>query len=108
MHEIMTFRHDDQVPIPLNQIEFVNERIGFVWMGWKYSVTTDGGDTWSVWDAAKDLSNWECCNYGLISAVEVAADGNGIMKLKPIRGRRGEVPELRTKDWGRHWSAMGS
>jgi hypothetical protein len=104
MREIMTLRHDDQVPIPVNQIEFVNERIGFVFMGWKYAVTTDGGDTWSVWDAKRDLPDWQCCNYGLISAVKVTTDGTGIMKLNPISGRQGEVPELKTKDWGRHGS----
>jgi hypothetical protein len=108
IHEVMTFRRDDRVPIPMSQIEFVNDQIGFVYMGWMYAVSTDGGDTWSVWDARKDLPNWKCCNYGLISAVAVKTDGNGVMTLNSIKGRLGEVPELRTRDWGRHWSASGN
>lgn len=104
-HKVMLFRHDDPVPIPRAQIRFVSDRIGYVFMGWKYAVTTDNGSTWSVWTAERDLPNWECCNYGLIHDVTMANDGSGVMQLKPIQDRRGEVPELRTKDYGRHWSA---
>ena len=102
--EIMTFRHDDSNPIPRDQVRFVNDRIGYVFMGWKYSVTTDGGATWSIWDATNDLPNWECCNYGLIKDVLIAPDGTGVMTLNPISQRRGEVPELHTKDFGQHWN----
>jgi hypothetical protein len=102
--DIMTFRHDDPNPIPLDQVRFVNERVGFVFMGWKYAVSTDGGATWKVWDATRDLRNWQCCNYRLIASVQLNADGNGTMTLSPIQDRRGEVPELHTSDFGRHWS----
>jgi hypothetical protein len=102
--EIFTFRHDDPVPIPQQQVHFVNDKIGYVFMGWMYAMTTDGGSNWSVWSAEKDLPNWQCCNYRLIQDVRVAPDGVGTMKLNPIPERSGEVPELRTKDYGRHWS----
>jgi len=102
--EVMTFRHDDPVPIPREQVGFVNDRVGYVFVGWMYAVTTDGGETWTVWDAGKDLPNWVCCNYGLIKGVRLEPDGAGVMTLDPIPQRRGEVPELRTKDYGRHWS----
>jgi hypothetical protein len=101
--DIMTFRHDDPVDIPRDQVRFVNDRIGFVFMGWMYAVTTDGGATWSVWDAGSNLPKWECCNYRLISDVRLEPDGTGSMTLSPIQDRRGEVPQLRTKDYGRHW-----
>jgi hypothetical protein len=101
--EIMTFRHDDPVAIPREQVRFVNDRIGYVFMGWKYAVTTDAGSKWSVWSAEKDLPNWQCCNYRLIQDVRIAPDGTGTMILNPIPQRRGEVPELRTKDYGQHW-----
>jgi len=73
-------------------------------MGWMFAVTTDGGATWSVWDAKKDLPNWQCCNYGLIKDVRLDSKGTGVMILNPIPQRRGEVPELHTNDFGRHWN----
>ena len=102
--EIMTFRHDDPGRIPRENIRFVNNQVGYVFMGWMYAVTTDGGSTWSVWNADKDLPGWDCCNYGLIKDVCIGVDGTGVMILNPIPRRRGEVPELRTNDFGRHWS----
>ena len=102
-HEVMTFRHDDPVAIPRDQVRFVNAQIGYIYMGWKYAVTTDSGANWTVWTAEKDLPNWQCCNYRLIQEVRLAADGTGTMILKPIPQRAGEVPQLRTKDFGQHW-----
>ncbi len=69
--DVMTFRHDDPNPIPRDQLRFVNDRVGFVFMGWMYAVTSDGGDHWSVWDASNDLPNWRCCNYRLITDVQL-------------------------------------
>lgn len=105
-NEIFTFRHDDPVPIPRNQIRFVNEQIAYVFMGWMYAATVDGGRTWQVWDADKDLQNCECSNYGLIKDVRLAADGIGIMKLnRQVPGRIGKATELHTTDYGRHWNS---
>lgn len=100
---IMTFRHDDPNPIPRDQLRFLNDRVGFVFMGWMYAVTTDAGATWSVWDSSRDLPKWQCCNYRLVKDVHLEPDGTGTMTLNVIPNR-GEVPELRTKDFGRHWS----
>lgn len=102
--EIVTFRHDDQPKIPADQVRFVNDQIGYLFMGWTYAVTTDSGVSWSVWDATKDLPMWQCCNYRLIRDVQLSADGKGTMILNPIPQRRGEVPELHTGDYGRHWN----
>ena len=103
-HEVMKFRHDDPVPIPREQIRFVTDKIGFIFMGWMYAVTTDAGHNWSVWDAQSDLANWQCCNYGLINEVSLQPNGTGKMVLHPIDRRRGEVPKLCTTDFGRHWT----
>jgi hypothetical protein len=102
-HQVMKFRHDDPVPVPRDQIRFVNGQIAFVFMGWMYAVTTDGAKNWSVWNAEQDLPNWQCCNYRLIADVTITENGNGVMRLSPIKDRRGEVPELRTDDYGKHW-----
>lgn len=101
--EIMVFRHDDPVPIPQEQIRFVDDQIGYAYIGWMYAVTTDGGKTWNVWNAMSDLPNWQCCNYKLIQEVSLNPNGTGSMILRTIPGRSGEVPLLRTKDYGRHW-----
>ena len=101
--EIMTFRHDDPVPIPREQVRFVNDRVGYAFMGWMSAVTTDGGASWSVWSADKDLPKLQCCNYQLIKDMRLEPDGTGVMILNPISQSRGEAPELRTKDYGRHW-----
>src|SRR5947207_1962741 len=77
--EIMTFRHDDPVPIPRTQVRFVNEQIAYVFMGWMHAVTTDGGQTWSTWTATRDLPGWQCCNYNLIRDVIINKGGYGRM-----------------------------
>lgn len=102
-NKILTFRHDDPVTIPKDQINYVSEEIAYVFMGWMYGVTTDGGEHWSVWDARHDLPQWQCCNYGLIESVELNSNGTGTMRLHVISASRGEVPELRTSDYGRNW-----
>ena len=100
----MEFRHDDPVPLPSQNVRFVTGDFAYLFMGWKYAVTTDRGKSWTVWNAESDLPNWECCNYKLISNVEIKNDGIGKMSLKPIAGRRGEVNQLFTSDFGRHWA----
>jgi hypothetical protein len=102
--DIMTFRHDDPNPIPRDQVQFLNDRVGYVFMGWMYAVTTDSGASWSIWNAEKDLHQWLCCNYGLIVSINLQLDGTGTMILNPIPKRQGEVPQLHTKDFGQHWN----
>lgn len=102
----MQFRHDDPVPIPKQNVRFVTANAAYVFMGWKYAVTTDGGKHWSIWSAEKDLPGWQCCNYALIKDVALLQSGKGKMILGPIRTRAGEVPELVTSDFGRHWAAQ--
>jgi hypothetical protein len=102
--EIMIFRHDDDPKIPVDQVRYVNDDIGYVFMGWMYAVTTDAGKTWSVWSAEKALPDWQCCNYKLINDVTIGSDGRGVMRFNPIAGRPGEVSQLHTNDFGRHWT----
>jgi len=96
--EIMTFRHDDPLPIPRDQIRFVNDRTAFVFMGWMYGVTTDGGMNWSVWSAQEHYPQY---NYALIESVQLESTGHGIMRLDTSRSNK--IPDLITRDYGRHW-----
>ena len=102
----MEFRHDDQVPLPSQNVKFVTADRAYLFMGWKYAVTTDGGKSWAVWNTETDLPKWECCNYQLITKVEMRSDGIGKMTLNPIPGRSGEVNQLFTSDSGRHWALV--
>lgn len=100
--EIMRVRHDDPVEIPREQVRFVNYQVGYVFMRYKYAVTTDGGVTWSVWDATADLPQWRRTR-ATIKEVRLAPDGTGTMSLASSTNQ--EAPELHTTDYGRQWSA---
>lgn len=102
--EFMTVRHDDRRDLPREQVRFISDQIAYVFMGWKYAVTRDGGKNWSVWDAQNQLPNWRCCNYGLIQDLRIEIDGVGIMKLNPISKTEGVTSALQTKDFGIHWT----
>ena len=102
--QAMEFRHDDDVPLPSQNVRFVTADVAYLFMGWKYAVTTDRGKSWSVWNAETDLPNWKYANYGLIARVEVGSNGIGKMILNPIPGHPGEVNQLFTSDFGRHWT----
>jgi hypothetical protein len=99
--EFMIIHHDDPDPIPHEQVRFVNDQVGYVFMVYKYAVTTDSGDTWALWDIVKDLPDWQR-SRAAIKEVQIAPDGSGKMILTPFTNQ--PAPELHTKDYGRHWS----
>jgi len=99
--EIMTFRHDDPIAIPRDQVRFVSDLVGYVFMGWQYAVTTDGGRSWSLWDASKDPALSKTYRYDSILGVSISPDGNGEMTFRLT----GETKQgFKTKDYGQHWS----
>ena len=97
---IMIFRHDDPVEIPREQVRFVCERIGYVFIGNKFAVTADGGITWSIWDAIKNLPNWSHTRAS-IKDVQIEATGDGLMELYSFTKQKAH--DLRTKDFGKSW-----
>lgn len=107
--EVMVLRHDDKPPILRDNVRFVSDQIGYMFMGATYAVTTDAGKTWSVWDATKNISNWRGRNYGGIKDVQLSSDGNGLMT---IQGRddpsKTDIVDIqfRTNDFGRHWDKI--
>lgn len=103
--EIMTYRHKEQVPIPRNQVRFVNDKIAYVFMGWLFAVTVDSGYSWSVWDASEILPDWHCCNFDLIEDIKIAPDGTGTMFIGSIPGQQRGGSKLVTDDYGRHWTS---
>ncbi len=101
--EVMTFRHDDPIDIRKSQVQFVSDGVGFVYMGWMFASTNDGGQSWTVWDACKKAPDLKSCNYEGIKAVELNSDGKGRMTVDPIPGVS-PLPVLRTDDFGRSWN----
>lgn len=101
--EIMTVNHDDNIPIPRDNIKFLTEQIGYVSMANKFAVTITGGNYWSVWDTEENLPDCERCNRASINEVQITPDGSGIMKLAP-RSNKVDMIELYTKDFGQHWN----
>ena len=79
--EVMTFVHTDDVGLLKDQVRFGDDRIAYFCIAWKYAVTTDGGRTWSQWDAEKELPDCNYCNYQLIRDVKLHIDGTGRMML---------------------------
>jgi BNR/Asp-box repeat len=100
--EVIVFRHDDPVDIPRQQVRFVSDSVGYFFMGNKFAVTTDGGMTWSVWDAMKNLPDWTRTRAD-IKDVQINVDGSGTMQL--ISPTNQEVPILYTRDYGKTWQA---
>jgi hypothetical protein len=99
--EIMTVRHDDPVKIPREQVRFVSDQVGYVFMLYNYAVTVDGGATWSVWYAPKDLPGWRAMRAD-IDDVQILRDGSGRMRLRSATDQ--PAPELHTTDYGKHWN----
>lgn len=100
---IMTFRHDDPNPIDRKSVVFVNDKVIYAYMGWKFVVTTDGGETWSTWDAENALAEWKCCNYYLIDSVILNENGMGKMQLRKTKNMPART--LVTSDYGKSWSS---
>ena len=99
--EIMIVHHDDPVKIPREQVRFVTDRVGYVFMLYNYAVTVDAGVTWFVWYAPKDLPNWRDTRAN-INDVQIRSDGTGRMRLTTSTDQA--APELYTNDYGQHWN----
>jgi photosystem II stability/assembly factor-like uncharacterized protein len=97
--EFMVFRHDDRPEVPRDQVRFVNDRVGYVFIGGQFAASTDAGETWNIWDAKRVLVNKK---YGPIKDVEMTGDGRGEMTISPIEKGEEEI-KLKTSNNGREW-----
>lgn len=95
------------MPIPRRQIRFVSDQIGYIFRDSYYMMTTDGGLTWLVWDANRELPVKEFMQqYNLwpaIEDIELQPNGTGKMRLYQYLTAREKGPLLLTADYGRHW-----
>ncbi len=101
-YDFIKIRLDGASSIPRKQVRFVNEKTAYIFIGWKYAVTTDGGKTWSSWNAEKTLPDWENDKPQFIREVEIAPDGTGRMLIKPSSQLQ-NAKTFQTKDYGKTW-----
>ena len=94
---------EEAVPFNPNQVKILSDKIAYVYMGWIYSVTLDGGRAWHLWDAERNLPEWKCCDAGLIRDISISDHGNGIMTLRPDPTKPESLVYLRTDDFGQRW-----
>ena len=100
--EIMTARTDDDIPIPREQVRFLGDRAAYVFMTSKYAITTNGGDSWSVWEANEATVNLQYPGQAFIKEVNVKPDGSGALLLALLSGEK-QVRQFRTEDFGHSW-----
>src|SRR5262249_15580778 len=60
--ELATDITDNDTPIPSDHIRFIDDMTAYVFLWRVFASTTDGGRTWSVWDAREEVPDWKCCN----------------------------------------------
>ena len=107
-HEILTFKADQAISIPRNQIRLMNDRVAYAFIGNYYMATTDSGRTWFVWDANTELPVEQMMDrYNLwpaITTIDMQSDGAGRMTLYQYSNERKRGPDLHTLDFGRRWT----
>lgn len=102
-HEFMWVRIDDPNPLSGGMVKFIDENIGYTYMGMKYAVTVDAGRTWHCWESIKDLPKDWPSRYKYIKEVHIERDGTGKMVFDTFSARDAKAPALSTKDYGQHW-----
>ena len=103
-HEVMSWRSDDPIPIPSQQVQVLNNQVVYAFANAKYVATTDAGHTWSTWDVPKDGPHLPYPNQAWIREVHVSSDGNGRMILNYRSNAGFALAELTTTDYGVHWA----
>jgi hypothetical protein len=102
--EIMEVKNDDDIPLPREQIRFVNDQTGYVFLNEKYAVSTDSGEAWKVWEATpKNLSKLQH-DPAYIKNVVIELNGSGTMILEALVDGQVKPFTVYTKDYGQHWN----
>lgn len=111
-------RNNQEVATPITQLEFpgwtaLKERnfkiiklesgqIGFIF-GWALLLTSDKGQTWTVWNPDSQLKSFICCNEYFIESVSMSAQGRGQIKVRLQPNELRERPFLISNDFGKNW-----
>jgi hypothetical protein len=98
---IFTLIFDDPLKIPKKQIRKIDNQAVYVFIGWMYSVTTDGGKTWNTWNGNPKSAQFVGTGYGFIDDIIIDANGVGTML---IWNKDKKIVNLVTNNFGRTWS----
>jgi hypothetical protein len=108
--EILTVTTEGRLDA-LQRIHFLNDRTAYLSAQWQFAVTIDGGDTWRVWDAYRELRSLGVSYQGpYIRSASLSPDGNGSLVVIDAWWSAAEFSEakhlqqLHTRDFGQHWS----
>lgn len=97
---IMTLRLNERIPLPTEHLRVVNDQVTYFFLGWVYTVTTDAGKTWVVWDGENETSD-----SGIIENVSLGTDGVGRITYRVSHQGSPSVRRFSTRDFGRLWTA---
>jgi hypothetical protein len=103
-HKIMTECTDDDIPIPRDQVRFLSDQTAYIFMVYKYAITTNGGDSWFVWEANEAITNSKYPGQWFIKEVHVSSDGTGTLLLAS-RSEDNRTIQLLTNDFGHSWKS---
>lgn len=98
---VFTWMVDGDPPIQREHVKFVTDSIVYAFGNAKYVVTSDGGKTWSEWDAKRAMPNPEAYK---INKVFVSEAGTGNMVVTRRTSESDGLAELGTTDFGVHWT----
>jgi hypothetical protein len=85
-------------------VRFVDDNVAYAFMQWWYTVTTDGGRTWNMFDVAKNFPDKAYYSPSLIERVAMAQDGTGTMLLRAEGVVDKKPMALYTSDFGKTWT----
>jgi hypothetical protein len=101
-HQVIKSCTNDDIAIPRDWIQFVSDQTAYIFMMDKYAVTTNGGNSWFVWEANQAKINTERPGSWFIKEVRVISDGSGTLVLTS-RADSQLTKELHTEDFGYSW-----
>jgi hypothetical protein len=100
--DILTVYDEDSNPIPREQMRFINENVGYFFIRSFHAVTTNKGQTWTIYDLSKEASYK--CSFMLIDEVKMNADGTGEMIVYAHDDEKKNIPKIHTSDFGQRWT----
>ena len=87
-----------------NIVQFVDDRVAYVFMQWWYAVTLDGARTWTTFDVASYFPDKAYYSPSLIERVAIAPDGTGTMLLNADGVVDKKPFALYSSDFGKTWT----
>lgn len=101
--KVFSLQFDDPISVPDKHIRFVNDKVGYIFLGEIYAVTTDAGDSWALWNSDNFSESFPEINARSIKYVKILPDGTGVMEFYKYP-EDSTVITLITSDYGKFWN----